>query len=383
MTKDHSTPTRRRVLKHGALATSGVALGLAASGNAAAATTDPQGAIDSATPGDTVTVADGTYDGTLTVDVDDLTLRAANPGGATIAGSDSETAAAVSIEADGVSVDGFEVTNDGGLLGIKVQPGYVDVTVRNNHVHTVGPVGRLGATGIIGGGPHDDLTVAGNVVENVVNEVNEDSGYPTTNGIFVDDEASGSLTNSAIRDNVVRNLRSDVASLGIILGIDADGVEVSGNEVTGLVADPATDSDTGDDDANFVTYAQGLNVSRGTENVVFRENVVDDVTATYFVGTGLKVDGEADGLTVTENDLLPTVGVENADDDAVAATCNYWGHPKGPREVDGNRDADDGPNQQGRAAVVGPVEYEPWSVRSIEDGENQDNSCVGGRGRKR
>jgi hypothetical protein len=384
MTEETHTPSRRTVLRNGALTGAGLTLGLGATGSVGAATVltdDPQSAIDDADPGDTVVVEDGTYAGTLTVDVPDLTVRAENYRGSVVKGGDRTDGPAVSIEADGVTFGGFEVTFPGGLLGIKIQSGYDDCTVRGNFVTDVGPVGRLGATGIIGGGPHDGLAVTGNVVQNVTNEINEESGFPTVNGIFVDDEGSGTLTDSTIADNTVRDLRSDVASLGILLGIDGESVEVTDNEVRGLRADPAVDSDDGDDSYDYKkTFAQGLNVSGGTTNVRFARNVVEDVIATFFVGTGLKIDGQADGLTVEFNDLLPTVGIENADATPVTATCNYWGHPKGPREVGTNRGADDGRNRQGRSAVVGPTEFEPWLVRSIRNGENLENSCVGGRG---
>jgi hypothetical protein len=382
---------RRSVLRAaGTAAAVGTGVGLGSGSAVAASTTVPddyatvQAAVDNATSDgvDEVVVTEGTYAGTLTVDVPDLTVRTSGPKAATVEGSDEEAGAAVSIAADGVTFEGFAVRNPGNLLGVKIQPGNDGVTVRNSHVSDVGPVGRLGATGIVGGGAHDDLTVEGNLVERVSNEIDEDSNFPTVNGILVDDEGGGSLTNSRIADNEVRDLTSDVASIGIILGIDAEHVTVEGNAVHGLSADPANDSDDSDDSFDYVdTFAQGLNVSRGTTDVSFRRNVVRDVTATYFVGTGLKIDGQADGLTVELNDLLPTVGVENADAEAVSATCNYWGHPKGPREVEENRDADDGPNRQGRSAVVGPADVSSWLVRSVDNGENVENSCVGGDGK--
>ena len=393
-------PTRRDVLRRTAIASTALSVGSAVSIPAAASshcdvTVDDSGStnyqtiqqgINNAGAGDTVCVEPGNYSGTVTVDKPNLTLVSTEYRGATITGGDSTTGSAVSIEADDVTVEGFEVSFPDGLLGVKIQSGYDGVTVRNNYVMDVGPVGRLGATGIIGGGPHENLTIERNIVTGITNEINETtpsqfSRLPTVNGIFVDDQDPGSLTKSTIVRNTVTNLRSDVASLGILLGIDSKNVTVENNDVSDVVADPGVDSDDTDDSRSYTqTFAQGLNVSRGTTDVAFRRNVVSDVRATFFVGTGLKIDGQADGLTVEFNDLLPTVGIENADSDSVTATCNYWGHPKGPREVAENRDADDGPNRQGRSAVVGSVEFEPWLVRSIENGENVENSCVGGRG---
>ncbi|MFD1586601.1 nitrous oxide reductase family maturation protein NosD [Halorientalis brevis] len=395
---DTETPTRRAVLRRGALTSAALATGVGATSAPATAhhrctiTVNDDGsadystiqaAIDAAAEGDTICVEPGSYRGTVTVDKEDLTLLSTKRCGASIINGDSETGAAVSIAAPGVTVKGFKVSFPDGLLGIAVQSGVDDVTIRKNVVTDVGPVGRLGATGIIGSGPHDNLTIAKNVVEDVTNEIDEDSNFPTVNGIFVDDQGSGSLTNSTIKRNLVRDLNSDVASIGIILGIDAENVSIRGNKVHDLVADPAVDGDDTDDAVDQPnTFAQGLNVDGGTTNVTITKNVVKDVRATFFVGTGLKIDGEADGLTVRFNDLLPIVGLENADDDTVTATCNFWGSPKGPRVVDTNREADDAPNARKRSAVVGPVEFEPWLVRSIRSCKNLEKSCVGGRGRR-
>lgn len=114
-----------------------------------------------------------------------------------------------------------------------------------------------------------------------------------------------------------------------------------------------------------------------TQNVVVSENVLAEITADYFNGESVKIDGGADGLTVEITGLLGVVGIGNATGIEVTATCNSRGHPRGPREVTGNLVADDGPNRQGRSAAFGPADLSPWSVRSVENGKNLKNSCVG------
>jgi hypothetical protein len=372
---DRSVGTTRRWLLRatGSLAAVGVGLGVGSGTVAADAVTVPgdygtiQNAVDAAANDSSITevvVAEGTYDGTLTVDVEDLTVRTSEPKAATIEGSDSDTGPAVSLAANGVTFEGFVVRNPDKLLGVKVQGGYDDVTVEGNHVTDIGPFTRLGTTGIISDGGNSGLTITGNTVESVSSE-----GDGTTNGIFLDNEQS-SYENAEISHNIVRDLSSEVAPIGILLQGNLTDVGVSDNEVTGLSAS--------NDDGSF---AQGVNVdASSTSNVKVSRNVFTDITAEFFNGESVKIDGFSDdgsGLTLEFNDLLATVGIGNGTGVEVAATCNYWGHPKGPREVSGNLVADDDPNPRGRSAYFGPADVEPWSVRSVENGENTENSCVG------
>ena len=379
--------TRRRFLQTtGAAAVGGVGLAASAGTAAAATLTVPadystvQAAVDAAGPGDEVVVTEGTYDGTLTVDVADLTVRTSSPRAATVSGSDDETGAAVSVEADGVTFTGFAVENPGNLLGVKVQGGFEDVVVEDTHVSNVGPFTRLGTTGIIAAGGNDGLRIRDNVVENVASEFpDDDSGYPTTNGIFLDDEGGG-YGDASVAANVVRGIAAETGALGVLLQGDLDGVTVSENRVSNVEA--SNDRSRAEQDGTkFVTYAQGVNVTAdSTDDVTLRENVLGDIDADYFDGESVKVDGGAGGLTVEYNDLVAPVGIGNATATTVTANCNYWGHPKGPREVDGNLAAADGPNRQGRSAYFGPVAAESWLVRSVADGQNLQNACRGGSG---
>jgi hypothetical protein len=383
---EHRRTTRRRVLRTGStLVAAGVGLGSVTTVSADAVTvpgdySTVQAAVDAAASDDAIAdivVTGGTYTGTLTVDVPGLTVRTSEPEAATVEGSDSDTGAAVSLAADDVTFSGFVIRNPDKLLGIKAEAGFDGVTVANNRVTDVGPFTRLGTTGIIAGGGNTHLQITDNAVENVSSEFPADeSGFPTTNGIFLENKQVDYL-NAEVSGNVVRGLSAETGALGILLQGEATDVEISDNTVTDVVGSndrtPAEQEGT-----KFSTFAQGVNVSAdSTENVVVSKNVLTDITAEFFNGESVKIDGGAGGLAVEFNDLLATVGLGNGTSTEVSATCNYWGHPKGPREVDGNRVADDGPNRQGRSAAFGPADLAPWSVRSVENGKNLENSCVG------
>jgi hypothetical protein len=358
---------RRAFLKTSAV--TGVVLGggAAVSGTAAAATTVSgggaalQNAIDAASAGETLVVTDSaTYD-PVVVDVGVTVETTADP---TIVGTGG-TGAAVSLDADSVTFEGFTVTNPEGLLGIKVERDRDEVTITDNTVADVGPTGRLGVTGIVvGQGDHDDIDISNNTIRNLDQETTDDSGFPTVNGILFDADNSdpGTLSNSGVNNNLIQSIESDIAPLGLVVQHDTDGVSINNNEIRDLVADDATDSDQSDGVDFGFTFAQGINIaSESTVDTEVNHNVVEDITsAETILPEAVKIDGDGSGVTFRANQFLVAVGLNNqngASDAAVVdAKNNYWGSREGPEEAPENAAADD----DDRADVVGNVTYEPF-----------------------
>ena len=378
MSDDDNGPNRRTVLRHGAIAGAGLVLGVGATGSAAGQTTVSgggaalQNAIDAASPGDTIVVTDSaTYDPVVV----DVGVTIETDEGPTIVGAGG-TGAAVSIEADGVTLDGFTVTNPDGLLGVKVGQGYDDVTITDNTVEDVGPTGRLGVTGIIvGQGDHDGIEITNNVIRSLDQETTEESGFPTVNGILFDADNSspGTVSDTAVNNNVIEGLESDVAPLGIVVQHVTDGVDVNANEIRDLVAADDTDSDPSDSVDFGFTFAQGINVaSPSTADTTFSGNVIEEITsAETILPEAVKIDGDGGGCTFRANQFLVAVGLNNRNgtdggnrdpsgDPVVDARNNYWGSPEGPEEAAFNGDADD----DERADVVGNVAFEPFLRRA-------------------
>jgi predicted ribosomally synthesized peptide with SipW-like signal peptide len=339
-----------------------------------------QQAIDAADPGDEIVVESGRYEAPsdgLEVDVEGLTLRSVGTRARIVQSETGTNSTAVSIEADDVTFERFEVTNPDGLIGISVDAPSSGVTVRNNHVHDVGPVGALGVTGIVTGanGTHENLTVEKNLVEDLRSEIDDTSGYPTVNGILVDQPG---IVDSTIADNVVRGLESDIAPLGIVLNADATNVSVEGNYVTNLLAAHAVDSDDSDDAAGeFTTYAQGINItSPTTQTVDVVENTITDLASEDgYVAEAVKIDGDASGVALNRNNLLAPVGVNNDDNNTLDAECNWWGSPAGPEEASQNPPQT---TDEDRRDVIGPVDYDPWLVESYDEDADISNICSGG-----
>jgi hypothetical protein len=346
-----------------------------------------QSAVDGARDGDVICVKPGNYEESVTIGKKDLTLRSANPGNAII-NAKGESQSTISIAADGVTVKGLTVKNPGGLLGIKVQPGYDAASIKNNVVKDIGPTGRLGVTGIIvGTGDHDDIEITGNRIQSLDQETTDDSEFPTVNGILFDatdknkgNKNKGTITNVAVNNNTIRDVESDIAPLGILIQQKTDGVEINDNVIKDLVAADETDSDPSDGVDFGFTFAQGINItSPSTADTEVRGNVIKEITSTELIlPEAVKIDGDGGGVKFRQNQFLVAVGLNNrngtgddgsrdpSNDPLVDAKNNWWWSPKGPEEADFNQAADD----DERAAVVGNVTTDPFLTKPPVGGGN-------------
>lgn len=374
MIGEHNDTSRRRVLKTGLTLAGAAGLGSLVTGSVSAQTSVSGGgsvlqdAIDDAADGDTIVVTDSeTYEPVVI----ETSITVESSGEATVEG-DGGNGAAVSIEADDVTFEGFTVTNPEGLLGIRVGPGYDGATITANTVEDIGPTGRLGVTGIIvGQGDHDDIEIVNNVIQNLDQETTASSGFPTANGILFDADNSGpgTVTDTAVNNNVIREMESDIAPLGIVVQHETDGFAINNNEIRELVADPTTDSDP-DDGVEFdFTFAQGINIaSPSTADTVVNRNVIEDITSEETIlPEAVKIDGDGGGVQFRANQFLVAIGLNNRNgtddgsrdpsgDPVVDARNNWWGSREGPEEAAFNQDGDD----DDRSDVVGNVRYEPF-----------------------
>lgn len=312
--------------------------------------------------GQTICVKPGTYEESVTVTTEDLTIRSwAHRNSVDVIG---QTTSVFSIDADGVTLDGLSAHNPGRLLGIKVESDHEGVTVANNRVSDLGPTSTLGVSGIIADEPQTDLTITGNRVEEL-----HQTGYDwpsTTNGIFLDDTGGGGVQNVDITDNRVRDLTSEQGTHAILVNANATNTTIAGNRVRDISASNPQNAD----------WAQGIGLSDETSDITVEHNEVRKISSETYPGTAIKVEAEttADNLIIRRNDLIAPVGVENANVDEVVAECNYWGHPSGPYNSDEN------PDGKGSRAYENPgdIDFTPWSRNRINRNRSRD-SCDGGR----
>lgn len=314
-------------------------------------TVDPgesvQDAVDAATADATVCVEPGTYEENVSV-TSPVTLqgRTAPRGGdpATIDGW-------VSLDADGSGLRRMAVTRSDAVDAPSIDAFGIRVTA-------------------------DNTVVAGNVVHSLTGESAE---FGAINGIQV--FGGEALTDVEVTRNVVRDLRNDEVGgvAGVKLQADLTDVAVAGNRVTdlhgagwgwGIVL---TGSESAGNHPKDVTVTENT-VERVNDGSVFDvfAGPNDGRDAVPFPGGAFGIDGgsQADEATLERNNLLAPNGVESKDgDDALVATCNWWGDRSGPTD-DGN------PGGSGTWALErdgATVEYTPWL-----NAPAPSNACVGG-----
>ncbi len=192
-----------------------------------------QSAIDATSSGDTIEVAAGTYYETLTVNVENLTLRSTDGAEKTIIDGISFRYM-IQICSSDVTFDGFTVTNPdyaggadaSGILIQGTEP-INNVQILNNIVKAVrsetGTPSMFGATGInVGRGPLSNIVISGNTIENIHNPEGASSDHTCGINVWAGAE------NVLISNNAI----SDIKYNGIILEY-ANNVRVENNEITG------------------------------------------------------------------------------------------------------------------------------------------------------
>ena len=287
-------------------------------------------AVDAAEMGDTIEVRPGEYAGGVTLDQEDLTLI--GRGNATVEGGGQ---AAITVDADRVTVERLQVRNPGEKTGVGVKPEHEGVTVRDNEVSDVGPEqpkdsGAPGVNGIVVQANQDGLAI----IDNEVSVLR--GGSQVAQAIFLDNQNSNSVS-GRVAGNEISDVESDSGAIGVLL--QATGATVEDNRIEGISG----------------SYAQGVDFdTTGGNGIALRSNDIDDVSASDFDGEAIKIDGgELSTFTITANSLLAPVGISNAVSREVDAECNYWGARSGP----------DAPNNDGDGSEVkGNVDYTPWKV---------------------
>ena len=250
-------------------------------------------AVAAASPGETILVCPGNYADNVVVTKADLTIRGqgivrVTPGDPTLPGFD--------VEADGVTIQGFDVSGYSDACGVSVSANRSDV--RDNHAHD-------NATGIC------ILTgVAHRVRYNVV-EGNTGVGISLA-------DVSGDITNNTVKDNGLHG----IAGLGCTFGVTIDHNAALENHKVGILAadcDSPTITNNTVQGTGYISAGNSAGiVVQGGMGALVKLNLVQHAvegvlltgttgaTATFnsisFNDVGLDV-MTSDGVTVTRNNV--------------------------------------------------------------------------------
>ncbi len=357
-----------------------------------------QAAVNAASAGDTIAVASGTYNETVSI-TKPLTLEGAQAGvqganaSSTPRNGDESTVMAMNISSGNVTVNGFSFANPGNQMNIGSSTILSGVVIENNIFSGYSSVGM--PTNLAG-----NLVIKGNLFENPKAssepmQIKSDetaggcSGTAVENNTFINAANNGgadinfSCTGSA-SSNVTVSGNTDTGNTGetsfvALAGIEG-GLTISDNTATGISGSAlffwggmnGSASITG----NAITNGGGSVVSihhdldgvnMGTFTIAsntFSGNVRGIYIASGAVASGAQIIAQGNNLSGNS-----TAGIDNeatvSTSTAVIATGNWWGSMSGPLDaVSGDGSIPDTNASGTGSAAVGAVKYSGWCVNS-------------------
>ena len=279
--------------------------------------------------GHTIEVAAGTFNENIVIDKD-ITLLGANAG-IGCDGRDAESiiagagGAAVTVASDGVTIDGFEITNPTGSNAIS-STSRNNLLIQNNNINDIGTSGTPGnvhaVVFVMGATDADNVDVVNNCFSNINNVSNNGSGSAVGVGWST---ATTSLANLNISYNTISNVNSkpDVTggkgAYGIMLNVGA----TSSGEITSAIVDHNTIYSLSG------RWSHAIGLEGNTPGAVVQNNLVYSLTSS-------KDPSDAIGVMIEQNTGVATVaiyensfsnlaaGVLNATAVQADATCNWY-----------------------------------------------------------
>jgi hypothetical protein len=367
-----------------------------------------QPAVDDASSGDIVSVGPGTYEESVSISTQNVTIAGTtdpNSGeAATIVGQPSSSNA-VEIRANEVTLEQLEIrhptgsanaetTEFAGAVGVSIQSGNSDVTVADSLITDIGTQ-NLDANpiAVYAQGDTDGVTVDNNVITDLRGTFDDGDGDFTTEGkagnpdegavqaILINsqqrqDGIDSPITDAEVIDNDIRNLTDTRSTVAVRFNGEVSGV-IAGNDIRNLDTEgdiPGTDRPGGF--TQVIDLAEGGNSVTGPKDVDIVENNISEIETTteanFAPPTGIRLGSSADVPTIDVNrnnivlDRDPglrtssAIGISNEADDVVDAKLNWYGSPRGPNAETAND------------VTVGNVGYDPFLTAPIEDIEVDD-----------
>lgn len=295
-----------------------------------------QAAVDAASPGDTIQIRPGTYDGGVIVDKS-LTI-VGDPGDATA----------------GSGPDAPVLQNASGMVGFEVRAGATDTTIRGLEFRDY----RDAAVSVVvvNGATLSGFTFEQNTVSNAEFEVEfggvgngELAGMTVARNRFIDrgrfeiDENNAdrvTMTDVDVSENVFVGSQSDSIDVDLYLPNVDVTMTVRGNTILDAEGD-GIEFELHPDGTYDITIEDNVVDNAGHEGIEFLTNGGADLVVRIVNnellnnhGNAIQLhDGDATGFTVSGNTIDGnTGGIVNGGSGVLDARDNYWGSSDGPSE---------------------------------------------------
>lgn len=308
-----------------------------------------QAAVNAANPGDTITVAAGTYTEVVSINKADLVLQGARAGVDARGRTGAETIifqGQLQLAANGITIDGFSFTDarsaiaapvaaiaGSGRTGTQILNNIIENSMFGAQFNNVGPSQARVAQNVfntnnanLGGGGGTGVIMFGGGSTNVLITENNFSGHLNaainvigTNIQITNNHADGDATLAVVTSssNVVIDgnaLVDGVGGSGIFLGLGNAGITVSNNQID-------SDSTVGDNLA-AIRISDAFGGPGASSNVTITGNETTGGWAHAIRRTAGALDG---ALPVHDNSFWMVVTNEDTNPaNVIDATSNWW-----------------------------------------------------------
>ncbi|CAJ51327.1 probable secreted glycoprotein Hmu2 [Haloquadratum walsbyi DSM 16790] len=272
-----------------------------------------QFAIDNATTEySTVRVGSGIYNGSVSIDVNDLTLEGADGASSTIIGQSS---VAVTSTTPNVEIADLRIQNPDGSRAVMVTDDATDVVIQDNTITNINtdndatqPRGIL-VIGLDGGDSADGLEIRNNTVTNI-----ESNGGDQAHGIQILEESNGGglIENVVVDGNTIEDISDIRSTVAVNFNGHIEG-EITNNDISGLNTEGnPTNASPGAGFTQVIALNAGGNAVDGPQNVTIEGNDISDIETTepeeainfappfhIIIGS----DADADTISIENNDF--------------------------------------------------------------------------------
>jgi parallel beta-helix repeat protein len=319
-----------------------------------------QAAINFANTGDIISVDAGTFSENIVI-AKRITLKSISGAASTIVSASNAGGAAIQINNDSVTVNGFTITNPVGKYGI-ISIDHSSLSIANNLITNIGSNDVSASGSNIGIAVVSSSAVVNliGIVDNTISNIAGGNGR-SAEGIAIGfSTGSFDITNLVIQNN---NISSITTSYNSSLGKGAYGIIINhGTGVTGKTVNAIVQDNTISNLEGL--WAHGIGLEGNTPNILVQgnniSNLIDHKSPSDAVAIQVESNASASTVNISLNKFSNvSLGVQNVvSSSTVNAINNWWGSVTGPYNAASNSGGTG-------YSVSNNVTYDPWTGKGI------------------